>query len=190
MKPSHPTAGAPEGHPDRASLVAELRRLEEELQRTHGRLAALGGEALPGLHLVLETAGRRALLPVSRVKEIVRLVATEPLPGAPPAVVGSFVCRGSPVIAIDLAAAIGEPREPSIDAQMVILVGSPAIALVVDRIRGLVDAPRLHEGDAAAAVPDGWRGSRLVAGLCVEEGEVLPLLDPSPLAAAVREWTA
>jgi purine-binding chemotaxis protein CheW len=190
MKPSDAIVAEPEGHPNRASLVAELRRLEQALQRTQGQLAALGGEALPGLHLVLETSGGRALLPIARVREIVRLVATEPLPGAPRPVLGSFVCRGAPVIAVDLAAGLGEAHEPPLDAQMVILAGAPAIALVVDRVRGLVDSPRLHVGDAGASLPDGWRGSRLVAGLCVEGGAVVPLLDPSPLAEAVREWTA
>ncbi|HYG69661.1 MAG TPA: chemotaxis protein CheW, partial [Anaeromyxobacteraceae bacterium] len=59
---------------------------------------------------------------------------------------------------------------------------------VVDGVHSLVDGPRLYEGDVAAGTPDGWRGSRLVSGLCVHEGAVLPLLDPAPLAAALREF--
>ncbi len=47
----------------------------------------------------------------------------------------------------------------------------------------LVEDPKLFGGDVAAATPDGWRGSRLVAGLCVDGDEVLPVLDPTPLLA-------
>lgn len=173
----------------RASLVGKLRQLEDELQRAQTELTALGGETLPGLHLVVEAAGRRALLSVGRVQEIVRLVATEPLPGAPANVLGTFVCRGVPVLAVDLGTAVtGQPRTPGLDAQIVVLASSPSIGLVVDHVRSLVDGPRLFEGDADAGTPDGWRGSRLVAGLCVQDGDVLPLLDVAPLTAALREW--
>src|SRR6266545_1934018 len=104
----------------RASLVAEVRRLEDALQRTQAELLALGGETLPGLHLAVEAAGRRGLVAAGRVSEVVRLVATAPLAGAPPHVLGTFVCRGAPVLAVDLAALLGAAHEPGIDAQIVI----------------------------------------------------------------------
>lgn len=179
---SHPGAGS-DPREARAALAAEVRRLGEALQRAQERLVALGGEALPGLHLVVEAAGRRGLLASARVVEVVRLVATAPLAGAPPHVLGTFVCRGSPVIAVDLAALLGAAREPGLDAQIVILAGVPSVGLVVDRVIRLVDGPRLFEGDAAAGTPEDWRGSALVAGLCVVEGEVLPLVDPAGVAA-------
>jgi purine-binding chemotaxis protein CheW len=171
----------------RAALVAELRRLEDALRDAQGALAALGGTEIPGLHLLVEAGGRRGLLPAARVSEILRLVAFAPLAGAPPDVLGTFVCRGVPVIALDLAARLGVAREPSLDAQIVVLGGAPSAGLVVDRVVRLVDGPRLLDGDAEAATPDGWRGSPLVAGLCVEDGEVLPLVDVAPLLAGLRE---
>ena len=174
----------------RLALVAELRRLEEQLLRAQGELLALGGEALPGLHLLVVAAGRRGLLPAGRVSEIVRLVATKPLPGAPRHVLGTFVCRGAPVVALDLAAYFGDDREPALEAEIIVLAGAPMIGLVVDRVERLVDGPRLFDGDVAAATPEGWRGSPLVAGLCVDAGEVLPLVDPTPLAAGLREQAA
>jgi purine-binding chemotaxis protein CheW len=190
MKISAPAPAATEARATRANLVGKLRQLEDELQRAQSELSALGGETIPGLHLVVEAAGRRALLSVGRVQEIVRLVATTPLPDAPPHVLGTFVCRGAPVLAVDVAAVTeqGADRTPGLDAQIVVLAGSPAMGLVVDRVISLVNGPRLFEGDVAAGTPEGWRGSRLVAGLCVQDGEVLPLLDPGPLTAALREW--
>jgi purine-binding chemotaxis protein CheW len=171
----------------RAALAAEVRRLEEALGRAQRELAAHGGDVLPGLHLLVELAGRRALLAVGRVSELVRLVATAPLAGAPPHVLGTFVCRGAPVVAVDLAALLGASREPSLDAQIVIVPGDPTLGLVVDRVEGLVEDPRLFHGDVAAGTPAAWRGSPLVAGLCLHRGEVVPLLDPAPLAADVAE---
>lgn len=171
----------------RSRLAAEVRRLEQELQRAQQRLIELGGEVLAGLYLLADIGGMRALLPSARVTEIVRVVATKPLPDAPPHVLGTFVCRGVPVIAIDLAAGMGERREIPLDAHVLVLAGAPALGLLVDRVEQLVDGPRLFEGDAASAVPDAWRGSRLLAGLCIVGGQIVPLLDASPLAAGLPE---
>jgi purine-binding chemotaxis protein CheW len=189
MAQASDSGGRHDARSAREALASRLRTLEDEIQRTHGELAALGGEPLPGIHLLLDLAGRRALLPTTRVREIVRLVATTPLPGAPPHVLGTFVCRGAPVLAVDLATAVlGSTRPPPLDAQIVVLAGTPSLGLVVDRVQALVEQPRLHEG--GAEVPEGFQGSRVLVGLCVHEGEVLPLLDPTPLAAELREWAA
>jgi purine-binding chemotaxis protein CheW len=171
----------------RDALVDELRRLGGQLQRAQAQLLAMDGVALPGLHLLVDAGGARGLLPSSRVSEVVRLVATAPLAGAPPHVLGTFVCRGAPVVAVDLAAVLGVAREPPLDAQIVILSGSPRVGLVVDRIERLLDGPRVHVGDATGRTHVAWSGSGLVAGLCVDAGEVLPLVDPTPILAGLAE---
>jgi purine-binding chemotaxis protein CheW len=169
----------------RTTLLTRLRELEERLQRTQSEFLALGGEALPGLHLVLEVAGRRALLASTRVAAVVQLVAVTPLAGAPRHVLGTFLHRGGPVVTVDLAVLLGVDREPGLDAQIVVLAGVPQVGLLVDRIERLCDAPRIFTGDAAAALPESWRGSPFVGGLCVERGEVLPLVDPHPILATL-----
>ena len=176
-------APQPEVRASRAELVAQLRRLEDELQKVQGRLFQLGGEALPGVHLMIEAAGRRALLSSGRVLEVVRLVATHPLVGAPAHVRGTFVCRGMPVIAVDLRKLLGATTEPALDAQIVILAGTPTIGLIVDHVPRLVENPRLYDGDVVAGMPDGWRDSRLAAGLCLDGDEVIPVFDPAPIQA-------
>ena len=167
----------------RAELVTQLRRLEQELQEVQGRLLAMGSGTLPGIHLVIEAAGRRALLSSARVSEVVRLVATTPLAGAPAQVRGTFVFRGTPVIAVDLRKILGARDDPGLDAQIVILAGTPAVGLVVDYVPRLLENPKLYEGDLVAGMPEGWRSSRLAAGLCLDGEEVLPVLDPSPIQA-------
>jgi purine-binding chemotaxis protein CheW len=178
-----PNAPQPEIRASRAELITHMRRLEEELQKVQGRLLSFGGETLPGVHLVIQAAGRRALLSSGRVVEVVRLVATHPLAGAPPHVRGTFICRGMPVIAVDLRKMLGAKDEPALDAQIVILSGSPSVGLVVDHVPRLVENPKLYEGDIVAGMPEGWKESRLAAGLCLDGDEVLPVLDPSPIQA-------
>jgi purine-binding chemotaxis protein CheW len=173
----------PELPASRAELVAQLRQLEEQLQKIQGRLLAMGSGSLPGIHLVVEAAGRRALLSSARVSEVVRIVATTPLAGAPPQVRGTFICRGAPVIAVDLRKLLGESSDPGLDAQIVVLAGSPSVGLIVDYVPRLVENPKLFDGDLVAGMPEGWRGSRLAAGLCLDAGEVLPVLDPTPIQA-------
>jgi purine-binding chemotaxis protein CheW len=169
----------------RAELVAELRRLEDQLQNVQRRLLAAGGETLPGIHLVVETAGRSALLSAGKVLEVVRMVATTPVPGAPAHVCGTFVCRGTPVLAVDLGRLLGGAGEPGFDAQIVILAGEPSVGLVVERVVKLVEDPRVFDGAASADDPAGFRESRLVTGLCLDGEDVLPVLDVTPLQVAL-----
>ena len=190
MPPRTPSREPAQAGAARASLVAKLHELEERLQHTQAELLALGGESLPGLYLVFEVAGHRALLASHRVAEIVQLVATTPLAGSPRHVLGTFLYRGGPVVAVDLAALMGTSREPGLDAQIVILAGAPPVGLVVDQIERLSESPRIFAGDASAAMPESWRGSPFVAGLCVEQGEVLPLVDPQPILATIEREAA
>jgi len=171
----------------RAALTAELHALEGRLRDAQAKLVALGGEAMPGLHLVLEVGGRRALLPAHRVAEVVQLVALTPLPGAPAQVAGSFLYRGTPVVVIDLAAVLGRPREPALDARIVVLASSPPVGLLVDAVERLVDGPKLFDGEAPGEDAAGRPEQAFLAGLCVEGGQVMPLLDPAPLVAALGE---
>jgi purine-binding chemotaxis protein CheW len=169
----------------RADLVAELRRLEEELRDVQRRLLAAGGETLPGIHLVIETAGRQALLSAARVLEVVRMVATTEVPGAPAHVQGTFVFRGIPVLAVNLGCLLGAADEPGLDAQIVVLAGAPVVGLVVARVVRLVEDPRLYEGAISADTPVAFRESRLAVGLCLDGEDVLPVLDASPIQAAL-----
>lgn len=169
----------------RASVEQRLASLEAEQARLRRELAELGGAVrLPGLFLTLEAAGAVALLPSEAVQEVVRLVAIEPLPGAPAHVSGTFVYRGTPAVVVDLATLLGVRREPELDAHLVVLRGSRAVALLVDGVRDLIEAPLLVD-----AVPEGggrtpWDASGLMAGLCSTTDGVRPLLRTTVLLAA------
>ncbi|HET8540688.1 MAG TPA: chemotaxis protein CheW [Anaeromyxobacter sp.] len=165
----------------RRALLDELRAVEREWVRVRAGLAALGpGERLPGLYLVVGLASGRLLLPCARVAEVARIVACDPIPGAPPWVLGAFVWRGRPAVAADLDARMGGAPASSLDAMMVILDGAPTVAVVVAEIRGLAEDPLLAE---AAEAP----GGRLVLGACRVDDEALPVLAPELLERDVQE---
>jgi len=175
-------ADSPDGDERRRALVQELRAIEREGSRVRAGLVALGpGERLPGLYLVVGLAGGRVLLPCARVAELARVVACEPIPGAPPWVLGTFVWRGRPGIAADLGARLGGERASSLEAIMVILDGTPTVAVVVDDVRRLVEDPLFADG--ASEVPE----NHLVVGACRVDDEAVPVLAPEALERDVRE---
>jgi purine-binding chemotaxis protein CheW len=135
------------------------------------------------MHVAVEVAGRRALLPASRVIEVVPLVPFTPLPKASPHALGAFVYRGQPVVALDLAALVGARREPDLDNHLVVLAAPHPFAILVDRARPLAAPPLVAPGDADPGAL--WRGSALVAALCRCGDEVLPLLSTAALERAL-----
>jgi purine-binding chemotaxis protein CheW len=169
----------------RYALRHRLEELEAELLRVQGELTRLGpGESLPGLYLVVEMAGFSAALPTALVAEIVRLVECAPIPQAPAHVLGTFIYRGEPVVAVDLSRYLGKKEEPLVDSHMVVIRGVRPLALVCERVRTLVEAP------VVAEVPKdqtnrAWLNSPLVAGLCRSGDELLPLLRLDPLLEGV-----
>ncbi|MFP2964255.1 chemotaxis protein CheW [Myxococcus sp. 1LA] len=161
----------------RLSVEERLGQLEAEQARLRQELASLAGELrLPGMYLTVDAAGTSALLDAETVQEVVRLVELEPLPGAPAHVAGTFVYRGSPAVVVDLAALLGVKREASLDAHLIVCGGARTIAVLVDRVRDLVESPVLVDGTPDGTSPLPWDASGLMAGLCRTPEGVRPLL--------------
>jgi hypothetical protein len=76
---------------------------------------------------------------------------------------------------------LGAPLATSLDAVMVILDGAPAVALLVDEVRGLSEDPVI--GDGGGEGPN----APLFAGTCRDAGEALPLLAIELLEREARE---
>jgi purine-binding chemotaxis protein CheW len=166
----------------RRALLDELRAVEREWLRVREGLAALGpGERLPGLHLVVRLAAGRLLLPCARVAEIARIVACDPIPGAPRWVLGTFVWRGRPAVAVDLEARLGGAPAGSLEAMMVVLDGTPTIAVVVSEIGGLAEDPLLAQPGGATPA------DRFVLGAALVDGETIPVLAPELLEREAQE---
>jgi purine-binding chemotaxis protein CheW len=173
----------------RASVQQRLRALENELTRLRRELVQLGGEhRLPGLFLTVEVADTQVLLPAESVQEVVRLVELQALPAAPAHVMGAFIYRGVSAIVVDLATLLGVRREPSLDAHLVVCVGARTVALLVDHVQDIVEAPLLVEEAEAGEARSAWDSTGLMAGLCrVSDGGLRPLLRTSALLAIPEE---
>lgn len=172
-------------HQRQEALRDRLLELETELAEVHGALVSLGpGISLPGLYLLVEAAGLRALLPSASVREIVRLVAFGALPAAQRSALGSFVWRGQAAVAVDLATLLGADREPGLDSHVVVLGGARPCGLVVDGVRSLVDSPVQVQPSAAGTLA-AWAGSALVEAWCQVDGYVLPLLSARAIEDAL-----
>ncbi|WNG38545.1 chemotaxis protein CheW [Archangium minus] len=171
-----------EAQAKRASVQKRLALLEEEIVRLRRELATLGvDQRLPGLYLTVEVAGSTALLPVEAVMEVVRLVAIEPLPAALPHVRGTMLYRGTPAVVVDLSAMLGVQREPDLDAHLVICGGARTVAVLVDRVRDLVESPVLVEGSISGDDSNPWDRTGLMAGLCRTPEGIRPLIKASAI---------
>jgi purine-binding chemotaxis protein CheW len=177
MSQNTPPAGDPEAH--RSAVQRRLASLESEVAQLRQELVTLGREqVLPGLFLTVEVAGALALLPTEAVQEVVRLVEISPLPAAPAHVVGTFLYRGAPAVVVDLAVLLGVRREPELDSHLVVCGGARPVALLVDRVRDIVEQPMLVDG-AAAGESAAWDRTGLMAGLCRTPAGLVPLLRAS-----------
>jgi purine-binding chemotaxis protein CheW len=166
--------------------VRTLQRLQGELAETEAALLSLGADELPGIHLVVEVSGHLAALPGGRVRMVVPLLATQPVPEAPPEVLGTFVLRGALVTVLDLARRLGIQREPSLDAAIVVLGGARATGVLVDRVLAIEERLELLQGGGGEDEGP-WTGTRLVAGLCRWNGRILPILHVGALVGPLVE---
>jgi chemotaxis signal transduction protein len=171
-------------------LRRRLRDLEHQLAGVRQELAKVSpGEKMSGLQTLIDTDGARCVLSAAGILEIGPLVHFTKVPSAPPHVLGTLIGRGIPTLAVHLGSLLAQVKsEPGWYSKLVILHGSRRIALVVDRITALTQAPLLSaEGDLSAAA-ERLRRAELVAGYCRVEQEVLPILQVEPIIAALEPF--
>lgn len=118
------------------------------------------------------------------VREILPLVATRPVPGAPAWVAGEWLLGGRPVPLIDLCRWLdGVPARADLSTRMLLLEwrgpngAAGPVAFLGERVHGTVEVPR------AAIMPRsvGEAGERVLGGGFVHEGQLVQLLDPAAL---------
>ena len=115
-------------------------------------------------------------MPLDAVVEIHQLAAVRPAPEGRGGLVGYLDLRGAVVPTVDLRTALGAPGrawDPSMH-MVVARTGMGRLALVVDRVEGIVDC----EPDPAGASASG----RTIAAIAkVPEVGLVPVLDPGVL---------
>ena len=106
-------------------------------------------------YLTLAVGGREMAAPLEQVREVVRAVGIEALPGSRAPITGLVQLRGDPLPVVDLRTA----PYPGGTGDLVVLVGRPgsgesgALALAVDRVLAVVTAAEYELSDAS--VPPG-----------------------------------
>jgi purine-binding chemotaxis protein CheW len=121
---------------------------------------------------------------VERVREVLRQQAITSVPLAPPTVAGLINLRGQVVTTVDLRERL-QLRTRNGESQpmlVVVLVAGESIALLVDRIGGVVDV----SDDQFEPPPDTLTGTvrELVVGAYKVEGQLLLGLDVDTAVAA------
>jgi len=125
--------------------------------------------------LVFALDAHRFALPADAVVQVVRVVASAPLPGAPEMVEGVINARGSIVPVLDVRARLGLPAAEVDPDQHLILAraGPRVVALRVDRAMALLTIPAGAIEPIERVAP----GTRLVAGVARLPDGVLVIHD-------------
>ena len=113
-------------------------------------------------YLIFEAASRRFALPAESVRQVLRMAAPAPVPGAPAALRGVLNVHGSLVPVIDVRARLGLPSRPlDPDAHLVLArTAAGLVALEVDRVIEVGEF-----ADSAADAGSRWASaSQLIAG--------------------------
>lgn len=106
--------------------------------------------------LTVTVAGARFAIPLDDVVEVLPAARTEPLPGAPPAVIGVLDLRGEVVAVLDGHRCLGEEPPPlrQTDRFVVLRAGGQRRALRVDAAEGLVTVAADDVVAATTMAPD------------------------------------
>jgi chemotaxis methyl-accepting protein methylase len=168
-------------HQARSALRRRARELRGNLAELEAEITELGpGDHLTGLHLVLEAAGRRALVSAAQVEEVARGVDLSPVRGGPPEAAGLVNVGGRPMAALDLAAFFGVRRPAPRDATLLVFEASVPFGLLADAVSPAPEPPLLVAGGH-----DGGRW-RYPGVLAQTGGEVLPLVHVERLASILE----
>lgn len=120
---------------------------------------------------------------VQRVREVLREQDITPVPLAPPTVAGLINLRGQVVTAVDLRERLAPGGERGAESMLVVvLVGGEPVALLVDRIGGVVDVC----DEQFEPPPDTLVGAmrELISGAYKMDGHLLLDLDIDTAVAA------
>ncbi len=103
--------------------------------------------------IVVTLEGRRYGIPAGAVVELHQMVATVPLPGAPPIVEGVINVRGTLVPVLDLRWRLELPAHPAAPGDHLVLLRADGavVGLRVDRVEDLIQVPEVDRSLKAVA---------------------------------------
>jgi chemotaxis signal transduction protein len=127
---------------DALSLLEKARQLEHELAAARGRIGAVPATTperrIQALELV--AAGRRYLVPVQSVREVIPMVRPQHLVDAPAWIMGTASLGPATLSLVDAGLRLeGTPTEVSIDLKIVVTDTPHPLGLVVSEVGRVVD---------------------------------------------------
>jgi len=130
--------------------------------------------AAGGRYIALRVGSRLCAVPVGLVAETMRPLPVEPLPDAPPFVLGVSIIRGAPVPVVDVASLLAGPALEPGRFVTVRLGAGRLVALAVEEVIGVRDLPE----EALAGVPPllGEAGAHVVSSISTLDAEFLLVL--------------
>lgn len=140
-----------------------------------------------GAALLCRVRARRCALSLGHVREILRPLPVEPLPGLPAAVLGAAVVRGETMPVVDAGLLLGEADALAPGRFVVLSLGARHGVLAVDEVVG-VDRSRLPALDS---LPPLLRDAdpQVVAALGARDASLLVVLDAARLVPG-EVWDA
>lgn len=147
-------------------------RLQQDGERPAQARAAVDADVPV---LVVEVGGHRCGLPAAAVREVHRMVAVVPVPGAPAVVDGVVDVRGEIVPVLELRARLGLPRRVVTPDDQLVLVGAASRVLGV-RVDAVADLVLLST--AVVQAGDDLRWSPHLDGVVRTGDGLLLALDP------------
>lgn len=145
-----------------------------------------------GKYLAFRLGEEEFAVPVDRIREIIPMQATTPVPRAAAHVVGVFNLRGRVVPVMDLRRRLGMPaQEPDGRTCIVVMepgpeLGRSPVGVVVDGVSEVVQIPAADVEDTASLAA-GWIQAGFVHRIANSKGKVRLLLEVDGVLTAGME---
>lgn len=145
-------------------------------------------EPMPSASFLLcRSQGYACALPLAHVRETMRALPRQPVPGMPPFVLGVSVIRGQVVPVLDLAALLGAGAAAPGARYVTLDLGARQVALAVEEVAGVRTLPAAAMAEVAPLLRTG--DAAMVGALGALDAQLLVVLRAAQLVPAAL-WTA
>lgn len=120
-------------------------------------------------YVVFSVGAEDFAVPITQVKEVLRVPEITPLPGAPESIDGVVTVRNRSVAVIQLQKRFGVAQQADFSQVMIVAFQGMVFGLVVDRVTGIVDI----EAKGVDSAPEG----KFISGIAHREGRTILMLD-------------
>ncbi|QDU97020.1 chemotaxis protein CheW [Lignipirellula cremea] len=134
-----------------------------------------------GLALAVRLGESLHAIPIAAIEEVLPALPIEPVPHAPPFILGVVFVRGHLIPVVDAGERLGVPRKRPLEPPIVcVYCNQRLFGIEVDEALDLIDL----DGAAVLSAEQAGAAAGFFAGVIDYQGEVIRLLDPEQLLGA------